>query len=134
MARCMTWRGHRGDPWCHFLIGVVRRDLQSLHHLLYVGELRLVKAIGLALIGIVGPERGYDGWHLDFRIREGGAAIGVLQSTDMIAMEMRDEDDVDLLGIDTRRFHIAARLTHRALAAGKRSQTIPGVNRDELRA
>ena len=50
----------------------------------------------------------------------------------MVAVEMRDQHDIDLLGIDAGRFHIAARLPDQAFAAGEGAESVAGVDGDQL--
>ena len=82
------WPGQRCDTGSNFLVGFVWRDFQSLHHLFHIGKLRLVEGVGLALITVIGPESGFNGWNLDLCVWKRCAAICILQSANMITVEM----------------------------------------------
>ena len=75
----------------------------------------------LLMLRVVHPERPFGRRHLDLGIRENDRAFLVAQPVDVVRMEVRDQDRVDLLGIDAGGGEIRAERIRgrRELAAGR---------------
>src|SRR5262245_49509880 len=118
----MAIGGNGGNTWSYFLAGLIRRDLaiKCVEYAARVCEHGLHALRGpFAHLGIVHeilPLRRRD--H-DLRVRECRLVVSRQQSVDVIAMEMGDDDDIDIIAIYSRRFQVAMELTSRAFGLFK---------------
>ena len=81
---------------------------------------------GLAHLAIVHPELPFHGRHHDFGIRIVRLVVRIQQTVDVIAVEMRNDDDVDVRRIDARSSEVSLKLPQRTLALriGRRSEAV----------
>src|SRR5450631_2484285 len=114
----MAGRGNRGDA---------RRDLLArlvLSHLvLKPGEYSLWNPPGALVVAghfrgvrVVHPEVPLDAGHFDLRIRERQSAVGQTQPVDMVAMEMREDDDIDGVAVDADRKSTRLNSSHMSIS------------------
>ena len=113
VAGCMAGRRHRGDAGDQLFGSLILRHLaiECAQYALDVGELAFDRLLETRRIRIVGPELNVGGRHQYFRIREGNFVFRVKQAANVVAVQVRDDDDVHCILVDSRSSEIVMELT-----------------------
>ncbi len=104
--------------------------------LLHVGKVVLQRGVGLGLGGVVlaGPELPLLARHHDLRIRKGQRAIGQANPVDVVAVHVRQQHNVDVLGVDAGSLKVLQRATDRAFARFEIRDAVAGIDQHKLGA
>ena len=85
-------------------------------------------------IALVHPEGPLGFWHHDFRVRKHWLVVWTDQTVDVVAMEMRDDHDIDVIRVDPCGLQVRLILAERTLGLRVGAKTEAGVDGDEFRS
>ncbi|MGY4428210.1 hypothetical protein ACVWWO_000687 [Bradyrhizobium sp. F1.13.1] len=88
----------------------------------------------MAAFVLAGPELPVLARHHDLRIRKGERAVGEANAVGVVGMQMRQQHDIDALGVDAGGLEVLQRAADRALAGLEIGDTVAGIDQHELGA